>query len=257
MHPVLFSIGPVSIYSYGAMMALGLLAAVALNSWLARGNGLSPQRVQNAMLWVMLAALAGARIFFVLIEPQQFIAQPWRVLFFWEGGLVFYGGLIGGIIVGLVIARRARLPVLQLFDNMMPGIALGAAFGRVGCFLAGCCYGKAWDGWCAVVFTAQHTLAPKGIALHPTQLYEAAAYLLICIILLAFWRARRRLGRISCLFGILAAIERMLVEQFRDDWRGTPMGPDGIFTPTFIVALIILAISLLGFIILSVNKGAK
>ncbi len=255
MYPVLFSIGSFQIYSYGAMLALGLLLGTLLNSWLAPSNSLSKERIQSATLWIMAAALVGTRVFYVLIEPQEFVNQPWRVFFIWEGGMVFYGGFIGGLLTSFWLAWRWKISLLRLYDGLVPGLALGQALGRVGCFLAGCCYGLPWEGFCSVVFTDPKSLAPQGLHLHPSQLYEALTMLVISLILLIFWPRRKRVGLVACLYGMLAGMERIMAEQFRGDWRGTPLAAIDWLTPTIIIAFGILAVSLLGFIIISARKA--
>ncbi|MDR1396117.1 MAG: prolipoprotein diacylglyceryl transferase [Desulfarculales bacterium] len=246
MHPVLMTLGSFTLYSYGLMLALGVLAGTVLNCALARSNGLGKEQIQSAVLWIMVCALLGTRIFYVLINLPEFAADPVRMLYIWEGGMVFYGGLIGGIAAALFLARRWKISVLRLFDNLAPGLALGQALGRVGCFLAGCCYGIPYQGWGAVVFTDPHSLAPRNLSLFPSQLFEAGAMLLITAALLAFWKKRGvRAGRVACLFGILAGLERIAAEQLRGDFRGAAWGND-FFTPTIIIAIIMVLLSAWG-----------
>ena len=257
MHPLLLSLGPLNIYSYGAMLAVGVILGTWLNCRLARDNGLTPDRVQSATVWIMLAAIVGTRVFYVFIELDEFVSNPMRVFYIWEGGMVFYGGLIGGLLASLILARRWKISLLRLFDSLVPGLALGQACGRVGCFLAGCCFGIHWDGACAVVFTDPGSLAPRGVSLFPSQLFEAGAMLLVCLALLWFWRRRGPLpGRVLCLFGILAGLERIIAEQVRGDWRGTPLGND-IFTPTIIIAIIMLVVCAWGFWQISRRRALK
>jgi phosphatidylglycerol:prolipoprotein diacylglycerol transferase len=246
MHPVLITIGSFNIYSYGFMIALGVLAGTLVNCVLAASNGLNKDRIQSATLWIMLAALLGTRIFYVLIELPEFAADPVRIFYIWEGGMVFYGGLIGGLLAALLLARCWKISPLRLLDNLAPGLALGQALGRVGCFLAGCCYGIPWQGVGGVTFTDPHTLAPRNISLFPSQLFEAAAMLLISLALLAFWPRRgKRPGRAVCLFGLLAGMERIAAEQVRGDFRGAPLGND-FFTPTIIIAIVMVILSAWG-----------
>lgn len=230
MYPVLFSIGPLTLHTYGLMLALGAALGLWLLSRLARRAGLDPEKISSLALWLLLSGIAGARLLFVLLEPAQFRAQPWRVLFVWEGGLVFYGGLAAALAVGLWLLRRWRLPALTVMDCVAPALALGQAVGRLGCFAAGCCYGLPWpEGWCAVTFSDPRTLAPPGIALHPAQLYTSAALFVITGLLLLLWRHRRFAGQIFFTYGLLHGIARVIIEQFRGDWRGEPLGP---LTPT-------------------------
>jgi phosphatidylglycerol:prolipoprotein diacylglycerol transferase len=236
MHPILFELGPLTLYSYGAMLALGAGLGLILLSKLAEANDLDPNRVSSLALWVLLAAIAGSRLVFVFLEPAAFIQSPWKVFFFWEGGLVFYGGVAAGFITGVLLARRWKIPFFPLIDCFAPALALGQAFGRIGCFLAGCCYGLPWEGGlCAVVFTDPHTLAPPGLALHPTQLYSSITLFIIFGISLLIWRKRRFAGQVFFTYGLLHGVARVVIEQFRGDWRGEAL----VFslTPTALFAL--------------------
>lgn len=236
MHPILFELGPLTLYSYGAMLALGAGLGLILLSKLAEANDLDPNRISSIALWVLLAAIAGSRLVFVFLEPEAFIRSPWKVFFFWEGGLVFYGGVAAGLITGMLLSRRWKIPLLPMMDCFAPALALGQAFGRIGCFLAGCCYGLPWEGgFCSVVFTDPHTLAPPGIELHPTQLYSAISLFIIFGISLLVWRRRRFAGQVFFTYGLLHGVARVIIEQFRGDWRGEAI----VFslTPTALFAL--------------------
>lgn len=250
MHPILFELGPLTLYSYGAMLALGAgLGLIVLNK-LAEANGLDSNRVSSLALWVLLTAIAGSRLVFVLLEPAAFIQSPWRVLYFWEGGLVFYGGVGAGVIIAVLLARRWSLPLLPMIDCFGPALALGQAFGRIGCFLAGCCFGLPWEGGvCAVAFTDPHTLAPPGIELHPTQLYSSISLFVIFGISLLVWRKRRFAGQVFFTYGLLHGLARLIIEQFRGDWRGEAL----VFslTPTAVFALGFAAFSAVMLIYLS------
>jgi phosphatidylglycerol:prolipoprotein diacylglycerol transferase len=238
VHPVLFEIGPLTVHSYGAMLALGAGLGLILLGRLAASAGLDPEKMSSLALWVLLAALAGSRLVFVILEPGPFLAAPWRVLFIWEGGLVFYGGVAAGLATGLALARRWSLGVLPMLDCFGPALALGQALGRVGCFLAGCCYGLPWeDGWCAVTFTARGTLAPPGLPVHPTQLYSALALAAICGLTLLAWRRWKGTGMVFCLYGLLHGLARLVIEQFRGDYRGEPVVWGQTPTALFALAL--------------------
>ncbi len=252
MHPILFSIGPITIHTYGVMLAAGAALGLWLMSRLAKNAGLNPDQISSLALWLLFSGIIGARLFFVILEPHQFMAQPWRVLFVWEGGLVFYGGVGAALVVGFLLMRRWKLPALTVMDCVAPGLALGQAIGRIGCFAAGCCYGLPWEnGWCAVAFNDPHTLAPRGIPLHPTQLYTCAALLIITGVLLLMWRHRRFAGQIFFSYGLMHGIARVIIEQFRDDWRGEPLGP---LTPTGWFALGLALVSALVLIYLARRK---
>ncbi|MCF8033815.1 MAG: prolipoprotein diacylglyceryl transferase [Desulfarculaceae bacterium] len=224
MYPILFSIGPLTLHTYGVMLALGAALGMLLYTGLAKNAGLDPDRAMSLALWLLISGLIGSRLMFVILEPSQFMRAPWRVLAIWEGGLVFYGGVAGAAVVGIWLMRRWKLPVLTLMDCVAPALALAQAIGRIGCFSAGCCYGLPWeDGWCAVTFSDPHSLAPRNIALHPAQLYTTATLLVVCGLLLLLWRRRSFAGQIFFTYGFLHGVARVIIETFRGDWRGEPM----------------------------------
>ncbi|MCB2193232.1 MAG: prolipoprotein diacylglyceryl transferase [Deltaproteobacteria bacterium] len=255
MFPVLFHIGPLTLHTYGVLLALGAALGLWLLTHLAKKTGLDPDRVMSLALWLLISGLVGSRLMFVLLEPAQFKAAPWRVLAIWEGGLVFYGGVAAALIVGLILMRRWRMPMLTLMDCGAPALALAQAIGRLGCFSAGCCYGRGFEGgWCAVTFTDPFSLAPRGVPLHPTQLYTAAALLVILGVLLLLWRHRRFAGQIFFTYGFLHGIARVIIETFRADWRGEPiMG----LTPTGWFALGLAVVSAAALIYLRKKNAAK
>ena len=255
MFPVLLQLGPLTIHTYGVLLALGAALGMWLLTHLAKKSGLDPDRVMSLALWLLISGLVGSRLLFVILEPAQFKAAPWRVLAIWEGGLVFYGGLIAALAVGILLMRRWKLPVLTLMDCVAPALALGQAVGRLGCFSAGCCYGRTWEGgWGAVVFSDPLTLAPRGIPIHPTQLYTAGALLLILAVLLLRWRHRRFAGQIFFTYGLLHGIARVIIETFRADWRGETWGG---LTLTGWLALALAVVSAAALVYLRKRNAAK
>jgi phosphatidylglycerol:prolipoprotein diacylglycerol transferase len=256
VHPVLLQIGPLTVHSYGVMLALGAGLGLILLGRLARSAGLDPERMSSLALWVLLSALLGSRLVYVLMEPGPFLAAPWRILFIWEGGLVFYGGVAAGLVVGLALARRWSFSLPAMLDCFGPALALGQAFGRVGCFLAGCCYGLPWEqGWCAVTFTARGTLAPPGLPVHPTQLYSALALMAITGATLLVWRRWKGTGMVFCLYGLLHGAARLVIEQFRGDYRGEPLLWG--LAPTALFALALALACGAGLVYLAGRRGGK
>ncbi len=255
MYPILIHWGPLTIHTYGALLALGAALGLWLLGRLALSWGLDPERVSGLALWVLLSGLLGARAGFVLIEPQALAGQPWRFFAIWDGGLVFYGGVALALPVGVWLGRRWKLPGLKLLDCFAPALALGQVFGRLGCFSAGCCFGRPWSGPWAVVFNDPQTLAPRGIPLHPAQLYSSGALLVIFIILMLLWPRRGYPGRIFFTYGLLHGLARVIIEQFRGDWRGEPLW--GSLTPTAVFALLMAAVSLVALVLLSRRNKSK
>jgi len=217
MHPDLFSIGPITIHTYGVMVAIGFLLGVALALKQARKEGIPPERISDLSFYLLLAAIIGSRIFYILLNPEPYIKNPVAILKIWEGGLVFYGGLIFAVITGVIYIKRHNLSLWQIADIFAPSIAIGHAIGRLGCFFAGCCHGRPADLPWAVTFTDPHSLAPLGIALHPTQLYEAVGEFINFLILLFLRKRQTFRGEVFWSYVVLYSILRFFVEFFRGD----------------------------------------
>ena len=220
MYPVLFHVGNFKIYAYGFFIALGFLVGFILAALNARKGGVPFERVVDLFFYSVLSAIIGSRLLFVLIDFDTYRGNLLRILKIWEGGLVFYGGLILAIVVSIGYMRWHRLPVWKLADLFSPPIALGLFFGRIGCFFAGCCYGKETSLPWGIIFTDPNSLARLNAPLHPTQLYEAAGGLAIFFFL--NWKAKRKTfdGQIFWLFLFLYSVLRFFIEMVRGDPRG-------------------------------------
>ena len=219
MHPVLFKIGDLTINTYGFFVAIGFIAGILLAKREAKRLGVDHDKIMDLIFYIIMAAIIGSRLFYVAINPRAF-ANPLEILKIWNGGLVFYGGFLVALITALIYLKKNNLPVWKTADIMAPSIAAGQFFGRLGCFSAGCCYGKACDFPWAVTFTNTDSLAPLGISIHPTQLYHAAGNLLI-FCMLWFWRTRKKIdGHLFWSYVLLYGITRSFLELFRGDFRG-------------------------------------
>lgn len=216
MHPILFQLGPVTLYSYGLAIAAGFLLAASLAARRARAAGLDPARVQRVALIGLLAGLAGGRAAYVFLNWDLYRADPLEILRLDHGGLVFYGGLAAGVLAGVAAIRAAKLPLLATLDLLMPPLVLAHAIGRIGCFLNGCCYGKPTALPWGVLF-------PQDILYrHPTQLYEAGALLAIFVVLKRIEdcpQEKRSLpaGTGLLAYGLLYGVWRFLAEFLRGD----------------------------------------
>lgn len=220
MFPILFRLDGLPIYAYGFFVALGFIVGLVLTTLKARKQEVPFVRVVDLFFYSVLSAILGSRILFVLIHFDFYRKNPLDIFKIWEGGLVFYGGLILAIGVSVVYMRWHRLPVWKLADLFSPPIALGLFFGRIGCFFAGCCYGKETFLPWAVIFRDPNSLARLNIPLHPTQLYEAAGSLMIFLFL--NWKEGKKTfdGQIFWLFLLLYSVIRFLIETVRGDPRG-------------------------------------
>jgi len=248
MYPELFSVGPITVYTYGVLLAASYLLGLQFAIRRARKWGLDANRVLDLGIYIIIAALLGAKLLLVITDFNTFRASPADVLSIARSGGVFYGGLITAVAVAFWYIHRHGLPFWTTCDAFAPAIALGHVTGRLGCFAAGCCYGKPTSVPWAVVFTdpaaAANVGTPLGIPLHPTQLYESGSELLILIVLLATERRGRRFpGRTFWLYMILYAISRYVIEFYRGDPRGVIFG---VSTSQFISLLLApLAIAML------------
>lgn len=230
MFPKLFSIGDFFLPTYGALVAAGFLAGLWVTGRLARRRGVDPQVIVDLGVYVALAGLIGAKLLMILYDFPSYVNNP-RELFSFatlQAGGVFYGGLICALAVGAWYMRKRKLPFLATADLFAPGVALGHALGRLGCFAAGCCWGTHCDRWWAVTFRdpEAHRLVgvPLGIPLHPTQLYEFGAELTIFWVL---WRLIGRphpAGRVIGLYLVLYPAARFLVEFVRTHEQTNPFG---------------------------------
>jgi len=258
MHPELLHIGPLVIHTYGALYALGIFAAVALSEYQYKRMGGQPGIMTDMALPVVIGVLAGARILFVIVERDYYLRHPLEALMVWRGGLVFYGGLIGGVLAFLVTTRIKRLPVWPLADAVAPGIALGHAIGRLGCFFAGSCYGRPTDLPWAVTFTDPRSLAGDvlGVPVHPTQLYSAAfLFLLSGILVITGSRAAFR-GQVIALYGIAYGTFRFFVEFLRGDPRGTVSLAGVTFSTSQALSLVLVPLAF-GFYLYLRKRGTR
>jgi phosphatidylglycerol:prolipoprotein diacylglycerol transferase len=248
MHPILFDLGPLTIYTYGVLLALAYLLGLQFAIRRAKARGLDQTRILDLGIYIIVSALVGAKLLLLVTDWRDFVNNPAELLNLARSGGVFYGGLILAVGVALVYIRRVGLPLWTTCDVFAPGIALGHVIGRFGCLFAGCCWGKPttvpWAITFTNVFAAQNVGTPLHQALHPTQLYEAAAEALILLVLLALEpRGRRFAGRTFWLYMLLYAASRFVIEIY----RGDPRGNVGIFSTSQFISLLLapLAIGML------------
>ena len=235
MHPILYQIGPVTLYSFGLCFA----AAVLLGAWLAvrqaareRGFPLPPAALSDLLLAAVLSGIVGGRFLYIVLNWPDYVARPWEVIALWHGGLVYYGGFVGGVLATLWYLRRQLRAVhqwsgrafLQVLDLLMPSLALAQSIGRLGCFFNGCCYGRPTISWWGMRFPG----AP--LPLYPTQLFESFGTLLLFVVLRAVQvRVGRRAapvapGLLTGLYLVCYGVLRFSVEGLRGDnprwWLG-------------------------------------
>lgn len=221
------------IHTYGVMIMLGFLLGLAVARWRAKNVGLDKEMITDVTVWALLAGIIGSRLFYVLQNSHIYFdtsRQDWSIfdLFeIWKGGLVFYGGFIGAAVATLIVLRQRKQRLLPVLDVLTPSVALGHAFGRIGCFMEGCCYGRpvSPEAWYGVRFPLKSipygsdSLVPiaPGTPLFPTQLLSSFDLLAIFAILMLYFPHRRVVGRVTALYLVLYGTQRFLVEFFRGD----------------------------------------
>ncbi len=222
MYPELLTIGPLTIHTYGLMVALGILAGVGLAEYLYRNSGGEPGRIIDMALIVVICGLIGARLLFILINFRYYASNPLETVMVWKGGLVFYGGLLGGILALLGCIRFYRLPLWPILDIAAAAIALGHGLGRLGCFSAGCCYGGLTDLPWAVTFTDPRSLAVDVLnqPVHPTQLYSFFFLMGLAGFLVWLHPRKKFPGQGAAAYLVLYGLFRFGVEFLRSDPRG-------------------------------------
>jgi phosphatidylglycerol---prolipoprotein diacylglyceryl transferase len=228
MYPEIFRIGSFPINTYGVFLAIAFLCAILISVRLAARDGLPKERIYDLSLWMLLASLVGSKILMLFTEPEyrEHPAQLLSLDFLRSGG-VFYGGLLGAVVAGYLLMKRYKLPWWKTADACAPGIAIGNFFGRQGCFAAGCCWGKPTSLPWGVHFTeAGHEITgvPTGVALHPTQLYESFAMMLVFLLLLWLHRRKKFDGQVILVYALLYSVIRFAIEFWRDDPRGDVFG---------------------------------
>jgi phosphatidylglycerol:prolipoprotein diacylglycerol transferase len=217
VHPVLIRIGPLSIHTYGVLVAAGFLLGLSLAVRQGKKQGIPPERIIDIGFYALLAALIGSRLLFVAINAGHYVKHPLDIVKIWEGGLVFYGGLLLAVPVAWWYIRKHALDMGRLMDVFAPSMAIGHAVGRLGCFFAGCCYGKPAGVPWAVTFLDPECLARTGIPLHPTQLYESLGEFLNFLILITLRRWQSFKGQLFWTYIVLYSALRFTVEFFRGD----------------------------------------
>ena len=216
----LFTIGPFTVYSYGFMIAVGVFAAWLTAEYRAKKYRADTDQIFFLVLWCLVGGLLGAKLLFWITEWKEVAADPGFILRTMTDGFVVYGGIIGGIIAGWLYSSITKLNFLKYFDLMIPSVALAQGFGRIGCFLAGCCYGRETDAFWGVTFP-EGSFAPAGVPLIPTQLLSSAGDFLIMAVLLIYSRHSKKTGNTGALYLLLYGIGRFLIEFLRSDDRGT------------------------------------
>ena len=262
MHPILFNIGGFPVYTYGLLLAAAYLLGLQFAIVRARKRGLDQSKVMDLGIWIIVSALVGAKGMLIIVERDRFGWSFADLMNLFRSAGVFYGGLIAAVVVALVYLWRHRMPVWTVTDVFAPAIALGHVIGRLGCLLAGCCFGAATNVPWAITFhnefAHENVGTPLGVPLHPTQLYEAGAELLILGLLLGTERRGRPFpGRTFWSYMLLYAISRFIIEMYRGDSRGIINFIGNPLSTSQFVSVLLVPLSLVMLIYLGRSSGPK
>ncbi len=221
MHPVLLDLGFIRIHTYGVMAALGFIAALSWIRYDAKKQNMPVQHMLDLAFYLIVFGVLGARLMYVLQNWELFSNNPIDIVKIWQGGLVWYGGVLISAPLLYYYCKRYQLSFWKIADVFAPAVSLGHALGRIGCFAAGCCFGRPApdDAWYAVVFhKIAFGLAPADIALYPTQLMESAAEFALAILLILWVRRHKAFdGQVFLSYLVLYSIIRSIIEVFRGD----------------------------------------
>lgn len=263
MHPIAFHLGPFTVHWYGVMVALAFLAGLWTASRRSLREGIPSEKILDLGPWLIVGAILGARTLYVVSYwKEQFAGRPiWEIFMVQHGGLVYYGGLVGASLGCIVYARVKKLPLWRLADIIAPSIALGYVFGRIGCLMNGCCYGRACSLPWAIQFPPGHETHPAGAPatpVHPTQVYDALLNLGLYAGLAWLHRRKKYDGQVFATYLVGYAVLRSFVEVFRGDYPQYYLG--GWATPAHLVSIAILVGGLALFLLLprpAVQKPAE
>jgi len=244
MFPQLFQVGHLTVYSYGVLMGLGTLLAIVWPVHLAAREGIPPAKVEGLGLVIVLSAVLGSKLLTAFDYPG-FYSGDWNRV--WDQGGVFYGGFLLAVLNSAIYMWVARLPGWRVADCVAPGLALAQGLGRIGCFLAGCCWGTPTQFPVGVVFTSEQahqiTGVPLYVKLHPTQLYEAGLALLAIPFLLWLRKHKSFDGQVVVIYVLYYAVVRFLLEFFRGDPRGYYF--NDVLSTSQLISLVIIPIAAL------------
>lgn len=234
MYNDLFTIGPFTAHVYGLLIAIGIFTALFTGEHRAKKRHMDAEVLWSMTFMCVLFGFLGAKLLFCIVKWKSFLENPASTLT--GSGFVVYGGILAGVLTTYLYCRKKKLVFLDYFDLMLPSVALAQGFGRIGCFMAGCCYGRETDAPWGIAFQ-NSDYAPNGVKMIPTQLISSAGLFLIAAVL--FWYAgkQRKRGTVGALYLILYSIGRFLVEFLRDDYRGSVW----IFSTSQFISLFILA----------------
>lgn len=235
----LFKIFGLSIKGYGTMIALGICAALLLLDYRAKKRGYDEDGILNMSILTIIAGVLGGKLLYIITDLKEIIQNP-SILKDVGYGFVIYGAVTGGALGVIYYSMRKKWKVMKVLDLVIPSVALAQGFGRIGCLLAGCCYGKETTLPIGIVFN-NSPFAPPGVTRFPTQIISSIFDFLLALFLLWYDKKERKEGRVFACYVIIYSVGRFIIEFFRDD----PRGNVGVLSTSQFIAIITVVIGIL------------
>lgn len=252
MKPELFNIFRFHIYGYGLMIAIGIICAAYIFTKNAGKRGYNEDKIFNLIILTVIMGVLGGKLLFIITEIKDIIDDP-SILLEFGNGFVIYGAIILGALTVFLYCKKKKWSPLEVLDCLVPAVAIAQGFGRIGCLLAGCCYGAETSSPLSIVFPrGVNSLAPTGIHLHPTQIYSSIFDFALGIFLLWYLNKKKEEGKTFGLYVIMYSIGRFIIEFLRND----PRGNVGMLSTSQFIAIFTLIIGILVFNIHKLRKGS-
>lgn len=251
MRIILFDIFGIQIKSYGLMIAIGIIVAASLLIKSGKKRNLDEDSLMNLIIFTVIGGVLGGKLLFIITEIKEILKDP-SILLNFGYGFVVYGAIIGGALTIYLYCKKKKWNGLELIDMTVPGLALAQGFGRIGCFLAGCCYGAETTSKLGVEFP-KGSLAPTGVHLHPTQIYSSIFDFILGFFLLYYAKKEREIGKVTGMYLMIYSVGRFIVEFLRND----PRGSVGFLSTSQFIAIFTLIIGIIIFNAKNIFKGEK
>ena len=236
-------IGPLTLHVYGIMVALGFLSALIISERRAKKRGMDTEILYGIFWCAIFGGAAGSKLLYYTVSIPDILKDP-SILWSFQNGWVVYGGILGGVFASFLYCRYKKADFVQYLDLVLPEVAFAQGCGRIGCFFAGCCYGRETDSVLSIQYW-QSEYAPNGVKLIPTQIYSSIGDFALAFLLMAYAKREPKKGKIAAGDCILYSIGRFIIEMMRNDYRGAW----GFLSTSQIISIVILVLGIAIFVI--------
>ncbi len=231
-------VGPLTLHMYGLLIAVGYLSALLISERRAKKRGMDTDILYGIFWCAIFGGAAGSKLLYYMVNIQDILKDP-SILWDFQNGWVVYGGILGGVFAGLAYCRYKKVDVVKYLDLVLPAVAFAQGCGRIGCFFAGCCYGRETDSVLSIQYW-QSSYAPNGVKLVPTQIYSSIGDFALAFLLMAYAKREPKKGKVAACYCIFYSIGRFIIEIFRNDYRGAL----GALSTSQIISVLILIVGI-------------